>query len=260
MWFINTAHKWIIVLNGHDNSRDRPWTWLVERLGVYVVLNLMSWLEHQEHAPAGCPCISLHFFPLTHTHTQLWAHTHEHTYTHTDLHLWRIGWWGLGAKRQSTVPWRRSSGSGQDSARCNPSQVMLFTFSRFQLICLNAPSSSHKKPPPPPQAAQSPRTTRRREGCCHSRLSNLRSLFSVSLQAINLTPHMNQIHKLFLFYGIKNMSGCKAHITWIRVASCEKALLTDMPSVGLFHFFQRQEWQGLFKSSLLECSLSPLGT
>lgn len=104
----------------------------------------MSWLEHQENAPAGFPCMSFVLFSLshTHTHTHLWAHTH------TDLHLWRLGWWGLGEKRQSSVPWRRSSGSGQDSARCNPSQVMLFTFSHFQLICLNAPSSIPKKPPP----------------------------------------------------------------------------------------------------------------
>ena len=150
MWFINTAHKWIIVLNGHDNPRDRGWMWLVQESRVWAVLELMSWFEHQEHAPAGYSCISLDSFflplslslSLTHTHTHTHTFEHTHTHTHTDLHSWRLGWWGLGEKRQSSVPWRRSSGSGQDSARCNPSQVMLFTFSRFQLICLNAPHSS----------------------------------------------------------------------------------------------------------------------
>lgn len=146
MWFINTAHKWIIVHNGHDNPQDRPWMWLVRELGVGEAEGgsiHCPKLDVLIRASATCTCrvytyLPVLFFYLTHTYLS----------THTDLHLSRPGWWGLGEKRQSSVPWRQSLGSGQDSARCNPSQVMLFTFSRFQLICLNMPSSSPKKPPP----------------------------------------------------------------------------------------------------------------
>ena len=54
-------------------------------------------------------------------------------------------------------------------------------------------------------------------------------------------------------------SGCRAHITWIRVASCERALLADVPSAGLFSLFPKARVARLvFKSSLLEHSLPSL--
>lgn len=145
MWFINTPHKWIIVLNGRDNPRDGPHTWLVEEFGGVCCC---SGLDASIRASQTCTCrVSV---SVRHKHF-FWVHTHTHT--RIDLNLWRHGWWGLGEKRQSSVPWCWSSGSGQDSARCNPSQVMLFAFSRFQLICLNAPSSPppRKSTPAPPQ-------------------------------------------------------------------------------------------------------------
>lgn len=47
MWFINIVHKWIIVLNGHDNPQDRPWTWLVEEVGVGEGRGCVLWtLDH----------------------------------------------------------------------------------------------------------------------------------------------------------------------------------------------------------------------
>lgn len=94
-----------------------------------------------------CTCrVSMYLPVLFLSRSLSLSDTHKHT--HKDLHFSKLSWQGLGEKRQSSVPWRWSSSSGQDSARCNPSQVMLFTFSRFQLICLNMPSSSPKKPPP----------------------------------------------------------------------------------------------------------------
>lgn len=48
MWFINIVHKWIIVLNGHDNPQDRPWTWLVEEVGVGEGRGCVLWtLDHR---------------------------------------------------------------------------------------------------------------------------------------------------------------------------------------------------------------------
>ncbi len=185
--------------------------------------------------------------------------THTLLNTHTDFHSWRLRWWSLGEKRQGSVPWRRSSSSGQDSARCNPSQVMLFTFSHFQLICLNAPSSIPKKPPPLLNQHSPMRTTRRREGGCCSTLSNPDHFSTFSLQHLaSIWPFVWIKHKNSCCFMDKKKSDCKAHITWIRVASCEKDLLAEVPSAGLFHFFQRREWQGWFKSSVLEHSLSSL--
>ncbi|KAM7382507.1 hypothetical protein PAMP_002234 [Pampus punctatissimus] len=53
---------------------------------------------------------------------------------------------------------------------------MLFTFSRFQLICLNMPSSSPKKPPPLLTSTTRLGRSRRREGYCYP------TLFSISMK------------------------------------------------------------------------------
>lgn len=140
--------------------------------------------------------------------------SHTHTNEHTQIYTYD-GWWGLGEKRQSSVPWRRSSGSGQDSARCNPSQVMLFTFSRFQLICLNAPSSSPKKPPPPPQPAQPLRTRQRKERAQHCQSSDRFSAFPLSGQR-----RTHKKHKLPLFHRTKQVRMRGSHhlgLEWHRV-------------------------------------------
>lgn len=136
---------------------------------------------------------------------------------------------------------------------------MLFTFSRFQLICLNAPHSSpKKKAPASPQA----RTTRGEERAANAaaapRCQINRSLFSISfMRSICRYIHESDTPTPSV---LRNEKGQDAGLTspgleWHHV---REPCLADVPSVGLFfHFFQRREWQGWFLKAASWSTPSP---